>query len=63
MPDNNVIRERYNGLVEVNGQLVLLRGDVAPEEVVATQPDDEGAHNNGAGVERVRRRRRTVEEE
>jgi hypothetical protein len=30
---------------------------------VATQPDDEGAHNNGAGVERVRRRRRTVEEE
>lgn len=61
--DNYVIRERYNGLVEVNGQLIPQRGKVKPEELVATAPDNEEAHNNGGGVERQRRRRRVTEEE
>lgn len=61
--DNYVIRERYNGLVEVNGQLIPQRGNVSPEELVATEPSDEGAHHNGGGVERQRRRRRSVDEE
>ncbi|EIC4908494.1 hypothetical protein ACTVZ7_004354 [Salmonella enterica] len=60
--DNYVIREKYNGLVEVNGQLVPQRGTVLPEELVATQPDNEEAHNNGGGAEPRRRRRRTFEE-
>lgn len=63
MADNIVIRERYNGLVEVNGQLIPQRGEVKPEELVQTQPDEEGAHNNGAGVAPKRRRRNTVDEE
>ena len=50
--DNYVIRERYTGLVEVDGQLIPQRGEVAQGELVATQPDDEGAHNNGGGVKR-----------
>jgi hypothetical protein len=60
--DNYVIREKYNGLVEIDGQLVPQRGTVLPEELVATQPDDEEAHNNGGGAEPKRRRRRTFEE-
>lgn len=60
--DNYVIREKYNGLVEVDGQLVPQRGTVNPDELVATQPDDEEAHNNGGGAETKRRRRRTFEE-
>ncbi len=60
--DNYVIREKYNGLVEIDGQLVPQRGNVLPEELVATQPDDEEAHNNGGGAETKRRRRRTFEE-
>lgn len=60
--DNYVIREKYNGLVEIDGQLVPQRGTVPPEELVATQPDNEEAHNNGGGVEPKRRRRRTFEE-
>lgn len=60
--DNYVIREKYNGLVEINGQLVPQRGTVNPDELVATQPDDEEAHNNGGGAEPKRRRRRTFEE-
>lgn len=63
MPDNIVIRERYNGLFEVDGQLIPQRGAVKPEELVHTQPDDEGAHNNGAGIATRRRRRNTVDEE
>ncbi len=64
MADNIVIREKYNGLVEVNGQLIPQRGNVLPEELVATQPDDEGAHNNGGGIETKRRRRRnTIDDE
>ena len=61
--DNYVIRERYNGLVEVEGQLIPQRGEVKPEELVATSPDNEEAHNNGGGVERQRRRRRVTEED
>lgn len=61
--DKYVIRERYNGLVEVNGQLIPQRGNVPPEALVATSPDNEEAHNNGGGVERQRRRRRVAEEE
>lgn len=61
--DNYVKRERYNGLVEVDGQLIPQRGDVMPDDLVETQPDNEDAHNNGGGVERKRRRRNTVDEE
>lgn len=60
--DNYVIREKYNGLVEVNGQLIPQRGNVNPGELVETQPEDEGAHNNGGGSETKRRRRRTFED-
>lgn len=60
--DNYVIREKYNGLVEIDGQLVPQRGTVLPEELVATQSDNEEAHNNGGGAEPKRRRRRTFEE-
>lgn len=60
--DNYVIREKYNGLVEIDGQLVPQRGNVLPEELVATQPDNEEVHNNGGGAEPKRRRRRTFEE-
>lgn len=61
--DNYVIREKYNGLVEVDGQLIPQRGNVNPGELVETQPDNEDAHNNGGGVERKRRRRNTLGEE
>lgn len=60
--DNYVVREKYNGLVEVDGQLVPQRGTVNPGELVETQPDNEEAHNNGGGAEPKRRRRRTFEE-
>lgn len=64
MANNNyVIREKYNGLVEVDGQLIPQRGIVNPGELVETQPDNEDAHNNGGGVERKRRRRNTLGEE
>lgn len=56
--DNYVTRERYNGLVEVDGQLIPQRGTVSPGDLVETQPDNEEAHNNGGGTERQRRRRR-----
>lgn len=55
--NNYVIRERYTGLVEVDGQLIPQRGEVAPGELVATQPDNEGAHNNGGGTGRERKNR------
>lgn len=61
--DNYVIRERYNGLVEVDGQLIPQRGAVSPGDLVETQPDNEEAHNNGGGTERQRRRRRAATEE
>lgn len=55
--DNYVIRERYTGLVEVDGQLIPQRGEVAADELVATQPDNEEAHNNGGGTGRQRKNR------
>lgn len=61
--DNYVIRERYNGLVEVDGQLIPQRGTVSPGDLVETQPDNEEAHNNGGGAERRRPRRRAATEE
>ena len=61
--DNYVIRERYNGLVEVNGQLIPQRGEVNQAELVATQPDNGEAHNNGGGAATKRRRRNTIDEE
>lgn len=63
MADNIVIREKYNGLVEVDGQLIPQRGEVLPGELVQIQPDNEGAHNNGGGVEKKRRRRNFESEE
>lgn len=60
--DNYVVREKYNGLVEVDGQLIPQRGAVNPGELVETQPDNEEAHNNGGGSGQPRRRRRTFEE-
>lgn len=61
--DNYVIRERYNGLAEVKGQLIPQRGEVKPEELVATSPDNEEAHNNGGGSDKPRQRRRRQAEE
>lgn len=61
--DNYVVRERYNGLSLVDGQLIPQRGTVEADELVSTSPDNEEAHNNGGGVERQRRRRRVAEEE
>lgn len=52
--DNYVIRERYNGLALVDGQLIPQRGEVADDELVATQPGNEEAHNNGGGAKRSR---------
>lgn len=52
--DNYVIRERYNGLALVDGQLIPQRGEVAADELVATQPDNEETHNNGGGAKRGR---------
>ena len=52
--DNYVIRERYNGLALVDGQLIPQRGEVAADELVATQPDNEEAHKNGGGAKRGR---------
>ncbi len=63
MADNYVVREKYNGLTFVDGQVIPQRGEVLPEELVEIQPDDEGAHNNGAGVAPKRRRRNTIDEE
>lgn len=63
MADNYVVREKYNGLTVVDGQVIPQRGEVKPEELVQTQPDAEGAHNNGAGVVPKRRRRNTIDEE
>lgn len=62
MADNYVIREKYNGLVRVDGQLVPQRGTVNADELVATQPENEEAHYNGGGTESKRSGRRTIKE-
>lgn len=48
--DNYVVRDRYNGLALVDGQLIPQRGEVSADELVATHPDNEEAHNNGGGA-------------
>jgi len=57
--DNYVVREKYNGLEEVDGQLVLKR-DSVKEELVAVEPDSAEAVRNGGGDEVKRRRRRNT---
>lgn len=59
--DNYVIREKYNGLAIVDGQIIPVRGEVKPGELVATIPDNAEAHNNGGGEDKPRRRRRAGE--
>ena len=56
MADNYVIREKYTHVDIVDGQVMPVRGVVEPDELVATQPDNEEAHNNGGGTKRRRRK-------
>lgn len=50
MADNYVIREKYTHVDVVDGQVIPVRGVVEVDELVATQPDNEEAHNNGGGT-------------
>ena len=59
MADNYVIREKYTHVDIVDGQVMPVRGVVEADELVATQLDNEEAHNNGGGTKR--RRRKTEE--
>ena len=56
MADNYVIREKYTHVDVVDGQVMPVRGTVSADELVATQPDHEEAHNNGGGTKRRRRK-------
>lgn len=56
MADNYVIREKYTHVDVVDGQVMPVRGVVEADELVATQPDNEEAHNNGGGIKRRRRK-------
>ena len=56
MADNYVIREKYTHVDVVDGQVMPVRGVVEADELVATQPDNEDAHNNGGGTKRRRRK-------
>lgn len=56
MADNYVIREKYTHVDIVDGQVMPVRGVVEADELVATQPDNEDAHNNGGGTKRRRRK-------
>lgn len=56
MADNYVIREKYTHVDIVDGQVMPVRGVVEADELVATQPDSEKAHNNGGGTKRRRRK-------
>lgn len=58
MADNYVIREKYTHVDVVDGQVIPVRGVVEADELVATQPDSEEAHNGGG----TKRRRRKSEE-
>ena len=51
MADNYVIREKYTHVDIVDGQVMPVRGVVEADELVATQPDNEEAHNNGDYVQ------------
>lgn len=56
MADNYVIREKYTHVDMVDGQVMPVRGVVEANELVATQPYNEEAHNNGGGTKRRRRK-------
>ena len=56
MADNYVIREKYTHVDIVDGQVMPVRGVVEADELVAVQPENEEARNNGAGVKRRRRK-------
>ena len=56
MADNYVIREKYTHVDIVDGQVMPVRGVVEADELVATQPDNEEAHNHGGGTKRRRRK-------
>lgn len=56
MVDNYVIREKYTHVDVVDGQVMPVRGVVEADELVATQPDNEEAHNNDGGTKRRRRK-------
>lgn len=56
MSDNYVIREKYTHVDIVGSQVMPVRGVVEADELVATQPDNEDAHNNGGGTKRRRRK-------
>lgn len=56
MADNYVIREKYTHVDVVDGQVMPVRGVVEADELVATQPDNEEAHNNGGGTKCRRRK-------
>lgn len=56
MADNYVIREKYTHVDVVDGQVMPVRGVVEADELVATQLDNEEAHNNGGGTKRRRRK-------
>lgn len=58
MPDNYVTRERYTGLIAVEGQVVPQRGVVPDDELVQIIPDDGEAVRNGGG-RRGRKRQET----
>lgn len=56
MADNYVIREKYTHVDIIDGQVMPVRGVVEADELVATQPDNEEAHNSGGGTKRRRRK-------
>lgn len=56
MADNYVIREKYTHVDIVDGQVMPVRGVVEADKLVATQLDNEEAHNNGGGTKRRRRK-------
>ncbi|HBI0203535.1 TPA: hypothetical protein KYG11_004427 [Salmonella enterica] len=62
MADNYVVREQYNGVVEVDGQLIPTREEASPGALIETQPVAEEPHYNGGGEPKQRRRRKSVEE-
>ncbi|HAD6477711.1 TPA_asm: hypothetical protein G1W56_23455 [Salmonella enterica subsp. enterica serovar Typhimurium str. SL1344] len=62
MADNYVVREQYKGVVEANGQLILMREEANPGALIETQPVAEEPHYNGGGEPKQRRRRKSVEE-
>lgn len=50
MADNYVKREKYAGLIEVDGQIIPQRTDAPAEELIPTTPENKDAHFNGGGA-------------